>query len=239
MSRYSLNSINEGSRVDVGYDALLDSYFLQVRVPDDRGEVHLKRWLGNGMGSLGSDGVVSIPEIILVEAAKYAAIPSDLLDTLLADRNREPEPVESDPVIYAGMPNQEVRRHRPSVDPSEGVMITIRPSRVFTRDRQLAMVLLRDFLGDEHRARRLAREFAALVVRKLSNSRPWLLTERDLQEAVCTIETRFGLNWIAEAMCYAGEGPRVRPEAQLRRAGRAKKRPAEMCIRDRMTCGFG
>jgi hypothetical protein len=63
-------------------------------------------------------------------------------------------------------------------------------------------------------------------VRKLSNSRPWLLTERDLQEAVWRIETSFGLNWIAEAMCYAGEGPRVRPEAQLRRAGRAKKRPA-------------
>ena len=225
MSRYSLNPIKEGSKVDVGYDPLLDSYFLQVRVLNTHGEVHLKLWRGNGLGGFESGGVVSIPEKILEEAASYAAVPSDLLEALLSDRNREPELVESEPVVYAGMPNNEVWRHRPSVDPHDGVLITIRPSRVFERGRQLAMVLLRDFLGDEARARRLAKDFAAMVVRGLPENRPWLLTDRDLQEGVCAVETRLGLNWIAEAKCYAGEGQRVTPEAQLHRSGRIKKRP--------------
>jgi hypothetical protein len=224
MSRYSLNPIKEGSKVDVGYDPLLDSYFLQVRVLNTHGEVHLKLWRGNGLGGLDSNGVVSIPEKILEEAASYADVPSDLLEALLADRDHDPELVEAEPVVYAGMPNNEVWRHRPSVDPHDGVLITIRPSRVFERGRQLAMVLLRDFLGDETRARRLAKDFAAIVVRELPENCPWLLTERDLQEGVCAVETRLGLSWIAEAKCYAGEGQRVTPEVQLHRSGRIKKR---------------
>ena len=225
MSRYSLNPIKEGSKVDVGYDPLLDSYFLQVRIPDTRGELHLKQWRGNGLGGLESDGVVSIPEIILEEAAAYAVVPAGLLEALLEDRNHEPELVGSEPVIYAGTPNKEIWRHRPGVDPPEGILLAIRPSRVFGRDRQLAMVLLRDFLGEESRARRLARNFAALVVRNLPGNRPWLLTERDLQETVRDVETTLGLNWIAGAKCCAGEGLSVTPEVQLRRSGRTRKRP--------------
>jgi hypothetical protein len=147
MSRYSLNPIKEGSKVDVGYDPLLDSYFLQVRVLNTHGEVHLKLWRGNGLGGLDSNGVVSIPEKILEEAASYADVPSDLLEALLADRDHDPELVEAEPVVYAGMPNNEVWRHRPSVDPHDGVLITIRPSRVFERGRQLGFVLMSVLFG--------------------------------------------------------------------------------------------
>jgi hypothetical protein len=226
MSRYSLNPIKDGYKIDIGYDPPVDSYFLQVRIPNGRGETRLAQWHGNGVPRLQPHGVVSIPEIILEEAAKYASVPAGLLEMLLADRDPERELVASEPVVYAGLPNQEVWRHRSRVDPPSGAPMEIRDSRVFSRSQRIAMALLLDFIGHKPRARRLARDFAVMVVDPLLNKRSWLLNERDIQEGIREVETRLGLHWLAATKCYAGEGVPLTPELQLRRASRINKRTA-------------
>lgn len=224
MSRYSLEPKREGSRVDVGYDPLLDTFFLQVRWPDARGATHLKIWRGHGVGGPEIGGCQSIPEEIIEEAGVYAAIPSGLLEALLVDRNQEPIASALDPVTYAGMPNGEMWRHRRGIDPTGGALLELRPSRVFAPKQQIAMVLLCDFLGCSDRARRLARDFAQIVMGSLADNRPWLFTELDMQDGIRRVEELHGWHWIEEAKCYAGEGKRVKPEVQLRRAGRCGRR---------------
>jgi len=106
MSRYSLTPNKEGYKVDVGYDAHLDSYFLQVRMPNDRGDAQLVTWRGNGVVDFGNSGVISIPEVILTDAAKYATVPDDLLVALLADRDPAPEDGAEISQLTARPPNQ-------------------------------------------------------------------------------------------------------------------------------------
>jgi hypothetical protein len=220
MSRYSLQTINEGSKVDVGYDPVIDSYFLQVRTPDEKGELHLRGWRGDGNGALGSEGVVSIPEEILAEAAKFAVISGGLLQSLIDDRPYEPVPVESGPVLYAGMRNMTVWSYRGEGSSATEQLIAIRPESIFDRDRILAKALLHDFFGQDYelRARRIAKAFATIVLRNLPRNRCWLLTEQNMQEGIYAAELQMGLVWIPKGRCYAGEGDRTQPEAQLHRA---------------------
>jgi hypothetical protein len=220
MSRYTLNPMKEGYKVDVGYDAHVDSYFLQVRMPNSRGDSHLVQWRGNGVVDFGTEGVISIPEVILADAAKYAHVPEGLLEALLADRDPEPEEVSSEPVIYAVMPNKEVWRYRAAIDTSNGTRMRLKPSNTYSFSQRVTMAILREFLGNEDRARRIVRVVSATVVSKLIEKRSWLLTERDMNEAVLEAESTLSLRWLKESKCYAGEGDRVDAEMQLRRAGR-------------------
>ncbi len=225
MSRYTLEAIKSGFKVDVGYDPLMDGYFLQVRIPSSsQSEGSLLKWSGTGAIGPDCNGVVSIPEIILDEAAMYATVPTGLLEALLADRDPEPEEVILDPVIYVGTPEQEVWRYRASTDPTGGVQMRLSAAGVYSIGRRVTMALLRDFLGDKERPRRLVRGVAALVVAKLINKRFWIITERDLNEMVRDVEAGFGLRWLPESKCYAGEGARATAEVQLRRAARGKKK---------------
>jgi hypothetical protein len=215
--------MKEGYKVDVGYDAPVDSYFLQVRMPNGNGSVHLVQWRGNGVVDFGSEGVISIPEVILADAAKYASVPDGLLEALLVDRDPEPEEVSSEPVIYVGMSNKEVWRHRASIDTSNGLRLKLKPSNTYSFSQRVAMAILRDFLDHEDRARRIVRGVAATVVSKLIDKRSWLLTELDMNKAVLEAESTLGLRWLKESKCYAGEGERVDAEMQLRRAGRKRR----------------
>lgn len=231
MSRYSLQTINEGTKVDLGYDPVIDSYFLQVRIPDEKGQRSLGRWLGNGNGPLGTEAVISIPEEIIEEAAKFAAIPDGLLHSLIDDRPYEPVPVESGPVVYAGMRNMTVWSCRGEGAAAKEQLIAIRPSRIFDRNRILAKVLLHDFFGQDYelRARRLAKAFSVILLRNLPRNRCWMLTEQDMKEGIYATELQMGLVWIPQGRCYAGEGDRVKPEAQLRRAEGFKSPVSEPC----------
>jgi hypothetical protein len=92
MSRYSLTPNKEGYKVDVGYDAHVDSYFLQVRMPNDRGDAQLVTWRGNGVVDFGNSGVITVPD--------------DLLVALLADRDPAPEDGAEISQLTARPPNQ-------------------------------------------------------------------------------------------------------------------------------------
>jgi hypothetical protein len=231
MSLYTLNPIKEGFTVVVGYDAPVDSYFLQVRRTNEQGS-SLIQWRGNGILDQAGQGIVNIPEIILTDAAKYAMVPEDLLPALLADRDLEPEQVSSEEVVYAGLPNKEVWRCRASVDTPAGTRLKMSPASAYTFSQRVSMAILRDFVGDEDRARRIVWEVSANVISKIVGKRAWLLTERDLNAVVLETETSLGLRWLKEHKCYAGEGKRVPAELQLRRAARKRNtsQPAEMRI---------
>jgi hypothetical protein len=222
MSRYSLAPNKNGYKVDVGYDAQVDSYFLQVRMPNERGDAHLVTWRGNGVVDFGAEGIVSIPEVILTDAAQYATVPDDLLGALLADRDPAPEDVSSEAVVYAGMPNKEVWRYRTTIDPSNGTQMRLKPSSRYSFCQRLAMAILRDFLRNDDRALRIMRGISATVMSKLIEKRSWILTERDMNGAVLEAENVLGLRWLPESKCYAGEGVRVDAEMQLRRASRKR-----------------
>jgi len=224
MSRYSLNSIDEVSKIDVGYDAQLDSYYLQVRRPNAHGEFHLTQWKGSGVGGVGAGGIVPLADLIIDEAARVAVIPEGLLEALLADRDAEPEVETSVAVLYAGYPDQTVWRYRSGVDSERGLQLPIKNSKVFHRSISIAMVLLREFLGNEERAKKLAKDFAASVVARFPTRKPWMLTEVDMQQAIASIESNLGLSWVVAGKCYVGEGQRVQPEEQLRRTRRKGKR---------------
>jgi hypothetical protein len=127
--------------------------------------------------------------------------------------------VEVEPVVYAGMAdNKQVWRYRPSEDPAYGVLIAIRPSEVFGRNRSLALVLLGDFLRNEARARSLAAHFGKAYLRGLPVNRPWMLTEHDMRNGILEIESRLGLTWVEKANDYVEEDARVLPVEQLRSA---------------------
>ncbi len=186
-------------------------------MPNEKGDARLVTWRGNGVTDYGSAGVVSIPEVILADAAKNASVPEGLLEALLADRDPAPEDVSSDPVIYAGMINKEVWRYRAGVDARSGMRMRLKPASTYTFSQRVTLALLRDFLGHEDRARRIVRSVSAAAVSKLMDRRSWILTESDMNSAVQQAESMLGLRWLMESKCYSGEGERVDAEMQLRR----------------------
>jgi hypothetical protein len=207
MSRYSLIPIKECTKVDVGYDPWIDSYFFQLRVREGGRNFKIARWLGHGIGdrSVSDGSVESIPEKILEIASQYAEVPVRLLEFLIEDRHPEPKLVPSEPVVYAGLPCGEVWRHRSSVDPVEGLQIVVKPAKRILRERHIAFAVLNDFLGNEYRAKKLAPAFGMLVIRNLPEKRNWLLTEVDVQNGIRDVEAQYGLNWLDRAGGYAGE----------------------------------
>jgi hypothetical protein len=228
MSRYSPKPIRPTDRVDLGFDALTGTYFLQVRRRNFRGQLETIVWLGHGVGGQEGGGIIGCPNTILDEAMRYAYIPADLLERLVADRDFTPVLVESKPVIYAGLANQEIWRYRAGEDPASGTPLSIKESPRFSWMNQVAMALLRDFLGEEQRVRRIVDDFAASVIKGLKLNRPWLLTEREMQEGVYQAESKNGLRWIEAAKCYSGEGKRGTAESQLRWASNvANSHPIE------------
>ncbi|MGC2614611.1 MAG: hypothetical protein WA354_11315 [Terracidiphilus sp.] len=226
MSRYSLSPLKEGTKVDVGYDPWIDSYFFQLRVPEGR-NFKVARWIGHGIGNCSvSDGSVeSIPEKVIEAVAQHAEIPTGLLEALIADRHPEPELVASEPVVYAGWPNGQVWRNRPSVDPTGGHQLVVKPAKYINHERHIGFAILKDFLGHEDRAKRLAEDFGKLVLRGLPEKRNWLLTEVDVQIGVRDVEAQNGLYWLADGKCYLGDCKvnAVRPEAQLKRAEKVRR----------------
>ncbi|HZC24982.1 MAG TPA: hypothetical protein VE866_16725, partial [Candidatus Binatia bacterium] len=140
------------------------------------------------------------------------------------DRHTGPQIVPSTPVMYAGWPNGEVWRHRPSTDPVEGVQIVVKPAKHFIRERHIAFAILKDFLGNEYRARRLSPGFGMLVVRDLPEKR-WLLTEVDIQNGIRAVEAQCSLCWLEEGECYAGDckTEKLDPAEQRKRADWAGK----------------
>ena len=72
---------------------------------------------------------------------------------------------------------------------------------------QLALALLCDVLGNDSRAVRLCIFVCDLVVRNLSPSASWTLTDYDVRLAVESIESNMGWNWVAQRNCYADEIP--------------------------------
>ena len=223
MSHYELKPKEDGVRVDVGYDPWLDFYFFQLRRKMPGEGYKLVDWIGDGVVQR-VNHAPCIPEIILNEAAKYSEIPDGLLELLISDRNPEPLLLESDPVIYAGMIEGEVWRHRPGTDPDEGLRIVGPQAKCFARSRQIAFAILRDFTGNEVRAKRLVPFFATSVLSELlAAPRKWLLTEVDVKHAIRDIEAENGLHWIVDAQCYVGDAKttKLRSNDQLRRSARA------------------
>ncbi len=72
---------------------------------------------------------------------------------------------------------------------------------------QLALALLCDVLGNDSRAVRLCSYLCDLVIRNLSPSVSWILTDRDVRLAVESIETTMGWNWAEKQQCYADQIP--------------------------------
>ena len=72
---------------------------------------------------------------------------------------------------------------------------------------QLALALLCDVLGNDARAVRLYSYLCDLVVRNLSPSASWTLTDHDVRLAVESVESTMRWNWVEQRNCYADEIP--------------------------------
>jgi hypothetical protein len=70
---------------------------------------------------------------------------------------------------------------------------------------QLALALLCDVLGNDSRAVRLCSYLCDLVIRNLSSSASWILTDRDVRLAVESVERTMKWNWVEQRNCYADE----------------------------------
>lgn len=219
MSCYKLQTKNQGTRVDVGYDVLLDTYFLQIRVRNEHGKSSLKTWEGHGIGGSAGNSIIHDPYALWGKIDEHALVPVDLMTRLIEDRNPTPELIEIDPVIYVGTMDKEVWRHRPGSDPEMGVQIDLAAPKHLSRERQIALAVLRDVLGNEVRAKTLVREVAVLLQNTVLR-RTWLVNENDLMQAIRNAEMARGLTWIASANCYSGHGKPCEPEAQLLRNSR-------------------
>lgn len=72
---------------------------------------------------------------------------------------------------------------------------------------QLVLALLCDVLGNDARAVRLYSYLCDLVVRNLSPSASWTLTDHDVRLAVESVESTMRWNWVEQRNCYADEIP--------------------------------
>src|ERR1035441_1621835 len=106
-------------RIDLGYDALIDSYFIQVRKPDATGDLQLSEWLGSGVAGADCDGLICDPEIVISHASIYGRVPEGFAEALRVERERDPTLVAIERVTFLGMPTREVWRQREGSDRSE------------------------------------------------------------------------------------------------------------------------
>lgn len=230
MSRYCLEPRSNGTQIDIGYDPLFDTYYLQIRMQTSTGIPKLVEWHGSGFGGARLNSQHTDPEVLIEIARQYARFGAEIVDKLRADLNACSCAIEPLPVSYIGLPDQEVWRCRKWMDPPEGVPLAIPESRIFSRERQLAKVLLRDFLGSEPRANRLSKDFTDCVITDLAKNGSWLLTEREIADAVQGIEWLNGLRWIATVGCYASDvrltDHGITPDEQLRRASKVTNHSA-------------
>ena len=217
MSSFQVSS--DFGRIDLGYDPLIDSYFIQVRKPDSTGHLELCEWWGSGVANNGSNDLIHDPEIVTRRASGFASIPEDLAEVLRAEAMREPALVIVDRVTYFGTPTHEVWRQKCGVDLEAGKRIDVREHEIYSWSRQVALAILFDVLDHKLRARKLASDFGSLIESQLER-RYWLLTEADIRSGIFTIEKSNNLRWIPSMLCYAGSSktPELNPEAQLRRA---------------------
>lgn len=206
-------------RINLGYDALIDSYFVQVRQPDAAGNLQLREWLGSGVGDLACGGLIHDPEVVVRHAAMYCSVPEGFTDALQMERLQGPELIAVDRVTYAGLPSRELWRQRGNSDPAYGTRIDVHEHEIYTWSRQVASAILLDVLCHKIRVRQLARDFASLIENQIR--RPyWLLTEHEIQSGIFEAEKANNLRWITAMQCYAGKARALdlSPEAQLRRA---------------------
>jgi len=238
VSRYSLTPFSPENCVDIGYDQLLDTYFLQVRRNRDEGAgTQLIKAIGTGVGTPETQGQITDPSVLVMEAGSFAKIPDDLIFSLYADRKTEATRFASDPVVYLCMRNKSVWRSRIGKDwqsrlessPISGVQLEIRPSSHHSMNYVVAKAILRDFLGSHDRARRVTPVFSDTVISNMPVNRNSILTEKMISDAVFEIESQKELVWIEKASCYAGEGKVVPAAEQLRRSDPNRK-PREQCI---------
>ena len=206
-------------RVDLGYDALIDSYFVQVRQSDAAGNLHLLEWLGSGVGDMACGGLIHDPEVVVRHAAMYCRVPEGCTDALRIERSQGPEPIAVARVTYAGLPSRELWRQKGNSDPAYGTRIDVHEHEIYTWSRQVSSAILLDVVCHKIRVRQLAGDFASLFENRIR--RPyWLLTEHDIQSGIFEVEKANKLRWIPAMQCYAGKGRALdlSPEAQLRRA---------------------
>lgn len=206
-------------RVDLGYDALIDSYFVQVRQSDAAGNLQLREWLGSGVGDLDCGGRIHDPEVVVRHASMYCRVPEIFTDALRMERLQGPELIAVERVTYAGLPARELWRQRGNADPAYGTRIDVHEHEIYTWSRQVASAILLDVLCHKMRVRQLAGNFASLIENQIR--RPyWLLTESDIQSGIFGVEKANNLRWIPSLQCYAGKGRTLdlSPEAQLHRA---------------------
>jgi len=187
VSRYSLTPFSPENCVDIGYDQLLDTYFLQVRRNRDEGAgTQLIKAIGTGVGTPETQGQITDPSVLVMEAGSFAKIPDDLIFSLYADRKTEATRFASDPVVYLCMRNKSVWRSRIGKDwqsrlessPISGVQLEIRPSSHHSMNYVVAKAILRDFLGSHDRARRVTPVFSDTVISNMPVNRNSILTEK-------------------------------------------------------------
>ncbi len=210
---------NNIGRIDLGYDALIDSYFVQVRQSDATGNLQLREWLGSGAAGRDCGGLIHDPEIVVRRASVYAPVPGDFAEALRMERLQGPKLISVERVTYVGMPTRELWRQRVNSDPTYGTRINVQEHEIYTWSRQVASAILLDVLTHKMRVRQLARDFASLIENQIH--RPyWLLTESDIQSGIFEVEKANNLRWIPSMQRYAGKGRALdlSPEAQLRRA---------------------
>lgn len=206
-------------RVDLGYDALTDSYFVQVRRTDATGSLQLIEWLGSGSASAECNGLIREPEIVVRRASVYGHVPEGLAELLRAERVHDPKLVKVEHITYIGMPTKEVWRKKAGFDPDYGVRIDVRQHEVYSWSRQVANAILVDVLGHRLRARRLANDFGCLIENQIFRPH-WLLIDADIQSGIYEVEKSNNLRWLPSQLCYAGNGKPLdpSPEAQLLRS---------------------
>jgi hypothetical protein len=218
MSAFQIPS--DVGRIDLGYDALIDSYFVQVRRTDATETPKLIEWHGSGIAGAECNGLIRDPEIVIRRASIYGRVPEGLAEALRAERVHAPKPVKVEHVTYIGMPTQEVWRQKAGIDSDYGTRIDVSEHEVYSWSRQVAYAILIDVLGHRLRARQLATDFGRLSENRIYK-RHWLLTEADIQSGIFAVERTNNLHWMPSQLCYAGKGRPLDmgPEAQLLRAG--------------------
>jgi hypothetical protein len=206
-------------RIDLGYDALIDSYFVQVRRTDATGTLQLSEWLGSGKASAELNGLIRDAEIVVTRASIYGRVPEGLAEALRAERVHDPKPVKVEHVTYIGMPTQEVWRQKAGIDSDYGTRIDVSEHEVYSWSRQVAYAILIDVLGHRLRARQLASDFGRLIENQIYKPH-WVLIEADIQSGIYEVEKTNNLHWIPSQLCYAGKCTALdlSPEAQLCRA---------------------
>ena len=211
--------LSKDGRIDLGYDALIDSYFVQVLRIDATETLQLIEWHGSGIASAECDGLIRDPEIVIRRASIYGRVPENLTEILQADRVHDPKLVNVEHMTYIGLPTKEVWRQKAGFDGDYGTRIEVSEHEVYSWSRQVACAILFDVLGHKQRVRLLASGLGSFIEDQIYKPH-WLLTDADIQSGIFAVESTNNLNWIPSQLCYAGKGKPLylSPEAQLRRA---------------------